>query len=131
MPVRHHPRTAGRSKYEMRRTYRVVLDLVDVKFLASYSTKPMHVFGGVGLACFLGAFLSGAAAVWLKWFVEPSRSFITTPLPLLTVLLVVMGVMSMLMGLLAELIVRTYYEASDRRTYELAAPDDAQRSDAT
>jgi len=122
MPVRHHPRTAGKSKYGIRRTYRVVLDLCVVKFLANYSTKPMHVFGGFGLACFVGAFLAGAAAVWLKWFADPPRSFIQTPLPLLTVLLVVLGAMSMLMGLLAELVVRTYYEASDRRTYELAGP---------
>ncbi len=120
MPVRHHPRTRGKSKYGLRRTYRVVLDLVVVKFLANYSTKPMHVFGGFGLMCFVAAFAAGAAAVWLKYFAEIPRSFIQTPLPLLTVLLVVVGVMSMLLGLLAELVVRTYYEASDRRTYELA-----------
>jgi hypothetical protein len=119
MPVRHHARTRGHSKYGIRRTYRVLLDLLVVKFLASHSTKPMHVFGGFGLMCFALAFLSGLAAVWLKWFADPPRSFIQTPLPLLTVLLLVLGFMAILMGLLAELIVRTYYEANDRRTYML------------
>jgi glycosyltransferase involved in cell wall biosynthesis len=131
MPVRHHPRTRGKSKYGIRRTYRVLLDLMVVKFLANYSTKPMHVFGGFGLACFVGAVFSAGAAAWLKWFAEIPRSFIQTPLPLLTVLLIVLGAMSILMGLLAELVVRTYYEASDRRTYELASPGRGQRSGTT
>lgn len=122
MPVRHHARTKGRSKYGIRRTYRVLLDLMVVKFLSSYSTKPIHVFGGFGLLCFVLAFVSGVAAVWLKYFADPPRTFIQTPLPLLTVLLVVLGFMSILMGLLAELIVRTYYEAQGRRTYQIAAP---------
>jgi glycosyltransferase involved in cell wall biosynthesis len=122
MPVRHRARAHGKSKYGFRRTYRVLLDLVVVKFLSSYSTKPIHVFGGFGLLCFVLAFLSGLAAVWLKYFVEPARSFIQTPLPLLTVLLVVLGFMSILMGLLAELVVRTYYEARGGRTYLLVPP---------
>jgi len=126
LPVNHRARTRGKSKYGIRRTYRVVLDLVVVKFLANYSTKPMHVFGGFGLVCFLLAFVAALGAAWLKWFHDPEISFIQTPLPLLAVLLAVLGVMSLLMGLLAELVVRTYYEASDRRTYELA--DDAQRA---
>jgi glycosyltransferase involved in cell wall biosynthesis len=122
LPVRHHPRSQGKSKYGLRRTYRVLLDLMVVKFLSSYSTKPIHVFGGFGLLCFVLAVLAGLAAVWFKYFADPARSFIQTPLPLLTVLLVVLGFMSILMGLLAELIVRTYYEAQGRRTYQLAVP---------
>ncbi len=122
MPVRHHPRIHGRSKYGFRRTYRVLLDLVVVKFLSSYSTKPIHVFGGFGLVCFVLAFVSGLAAVYLKYFGDPPCSFIQTPLPLLTVLLVVLGFMSILMGLLAELVVRTYYEARGGRTYLLVPP---------
>lgn len=119
IPVRHHPRTAGRSKYGFGRIWRVALDLLVVKFLASYSTKPIHVFGGFGLGCFGLAAVSALAAVWLKYFGEPARSFIQTPLPLLTVLLVVLGFMSILMGLLAELVVRTWYESQGRTTYVL------------
>jgi glycosyltransferase involved in cell wall biosynthesis len=123
MPVRHHPRTRGKSKYGLRRTYRVVLDLMVVKFLANYSTKPMHVFGGVGLLCFALAVISAAAAVWFKYVHEPPKSFIETPLPLLSVLLGVLGALAILMGLLAELVVRTYYEANDRKTYVLRSSE--------
>lgn len=119
VPVRHHPRTSGRSKYGFGRVWRVVLDLAVVKFLSSYSTKPIHVFGGFGLVCFVLAGVSGMTAVWLKYFVDPPRSFIQTPLPLLTVLLIVLGAMSILMGLLAELVVRTWYESQGRTTYVL------------
>jgi glycosyltransferase involved in cell wall biosynthesis len=122
VPVRHHPRKSGRSKYGLGRAWRVVLDLLVVKFLTSYSTKPIHVFGGFGLVCFVLSFLSGLAAVFLKYWGDPPRSFIQTPLPLLTVLLVVLGFMSILMGLLAELIVRTWYESQGRRTYALRTP---------
>jgi glycosyltransferase involved in cell wall biosynthesis len=121
MAVRHHARTKGKSKYGIGRTWRVVLDLLVVKFLASYSTKPIHVFGGFGLACFGLSFLAGAAAVWLKYWGDPPRSFIQTPLPLLTVLLIVLGFLSILMGLLAELIIRTYYEARGQRPYSIAS----------
>ena len=119
LPVRHHPRVAGKSKYGIGRVWRVVLDLVVVKFLTNYSTKPIHVFGGFGLACFALALASGLTAVWLKYFGDPIRSFIETPLPLLTVLLVVLGFMAILMGLLAELTIRTWYEAQGRTTYVL------------
>lgn len=119
IPVRHHARTFGKSKYGFGRIWRVVLDLLVVKFLSSYSTKPIHVFGGFGLLCFGLSILAAVAAVWLKYFVEPSRTFIQTPLPLLTVLLVVLGFMSILMGLLAELVVRTWYESQGRTTYVL------------
>jgi glycosyltransferase involved in cell wall biosynthesis len=129
-PVRHHPRTKGRSKYGIRRTYRVLLDLMVVKFLANYSTKPMHVFGGFGLMCFVCAVATAGTAAWFKWFAAQPKSFIETPLPLLTVLLVVLGVMAILLGLLAELVVRTYYEANDRKTYQIARRPD-QRSGAT
>ena len=119
VPVRHHARTAGKSKYGLGRSWRVVLDLLVVKFLTSYSTKPIHVFGGFGLACFVLASVTAAATLWLKFFAVPSKSFIETPLPLLTVLLVVLGFMAILMGLLAELVVRTWYESQGRPTYVL------------
>jgi glycosyltransferase involved in cell wall biosynthesis len=115
IPVGHHPRIAGSSKYGMGRIAKVILDLLVVKFLLSYSQKPIHVFGGVGLLMVLGAILSGGYAVYLKIFKQVS--FILTPLPLLCVLLLVLGFLSILMGFLAEILTRTYYESQGKPTY--------------
>lgn len=117
IPVHHFPRTAGSSKYGMRRIFKVILDLMVVKFLLSYSQKPIHVFGGMGLLMILGAFLSGGYAIYLKIFEEVS--FILTPLPLLSVLLLMLGFLSILMGFLAEILTRTYYESQGKPTYHI------------
>jgi hypothetical protein len=71
--------------------------------------------------CFLLGLLSGLLALYFKYLYEPPKSFIATPLPLLTVLMVVLGFLSILMGLLAELVIRTYYESQGRTTYRIAA----------
>jgi len=115
IPVRHHPRKSGLSKYGMGRVIKVILDLLVVKFLMSYSQKPIHVFGGVGLLMILGAILSGGYALYLK--IVDKVSFILTPLPLLCVLLLVLGFLSILMGFLAEILTRTYYESQGKPTY--------------
>ena len=115
LPVRHHPRVAGRSKYGMGRVIKVFLDILVVKFLDRHLTKPIYIFGGVGLAFIAVACASGTWALWLK-LVE-DVSFISTPLPLLVTLTFITGVMSLLMGLLAEMMVRTYYESQDKKTY--------------
>jgi glycosyltransferase involved in cell wall biosynthesis len=117
VPVRHHPRKFGSSKYGMSRVFKVILDLMVVKFLVSYSQKPIYVFGGMGLLMILGAFLSGGYAIYLKLF--ESVSFILTPLPLLCVLLLVLGSLSILMGFLAEILTRTYYESQGKPTYQI------------
>jgi glycosyltransferase involved in cell wall biosynthesis len=117
IPVRHFPRGSGRSKYGMSRVFKVILDLMVVKFLLSYSQKPIYVFGGMGLLMILGALLAGAYAVYLK-FVE-GTSFILTPLPLLCVLLLMLGFLSILMGFLAEILTRTYYESQGKPTYQI------------
>ena len=119
LPVDHHPRTHGKSKYGIERTIKVVLDLIVVKFLASYATKPIYVFGGFG---FFTLFLSFLAFVWMMVLKlapnEPlHRDFSETPLPLVVVMLMLVGVLSILVGLLAELTVRTYYESQGKRTY--------------
>ena len=113
--VHHNPRKFGRSKYGFWRVPKVILDLIVVKFLSDYAHRPIHVFGGLGLLCFAGGFLSGLYAVYLKCF--RSTSFIETPLPLLTVLLFVLGFSSILMGLIAEISIRLYYESQDKPTY--------------
>lgn len=115
VPVNHHPRIHGQSKYGLERVLKVLLDLMVVKFLASYANKPIYVFGGFGLASIGLSFAAGLWALYLK-FVE-GVSFVQTPLPLLVVLSFITGVMSVLMGLIAEIIMRTYYESQGKRVY--------------
>jgi glycosyltransferase involved in cell wall biosynthesis len=113
--VSHNPRVAGESKYGLERVLKVPLDLMVVKFLSSYSQKPIYVFGGFGLFTWFLALLTFFVMIYFKFW--GGKSFIATPLPLLAVLFILMGVISMLMGLIAELTVRTYHESQDKSTY--------------
>ncbi len=115
IPVTHHSRIHGKSKYGLERVAKVVLDLLVVKFLAKYSTKPIYVFGGFGLINIGFSFLAAGYAIWLKLF--EGVSFILTPLPLVTVMAFVTGIMSVLMGLVAEIVMRTYYESQGKAVY--------------
>jgi glycosyltransferase involved in cell wall biosynthesis len=115
IPVTHHARKFGKSKYGLERTMKVVLDLIVVKFLATFAQKPMYVFGGIGLMSFVVSGVSGLWALWLKFFGD--TSFVQTPLPLLFVMAAITGAMCILMGLLAELMTRTYHESQDKPTY--------------
>ena len=117
IPVRHHARKFGSSKYGLSRVFKVILDLIVVKFLLSYSQKPIYVFGGMGFLMILGSLVSGLYALYLKLF--KGVSFILTPLPLLCVLLLTLGFISILMGLLAEILTRTYYESQGKPTYQI------------
>ena len=99
---------------------KVLCDLVVVKFLDSYAEKPMYVFGGFSLVSFAISFVSGVMALYYKFFGH--KSFIETPLPLLCAMTFITGFMCILMGLLAEMIVRTYYESQKKRTY-VVLPD--------
>ncbi len=119
VPVTHHPRVHGQSKYGVDRVLKVVLDLIVVQFLARYANRPIYVFGGFGIAAITLAVLAGVWAVYLKYF--ENTSFIQTPLPLLVVTLFVTGGMSVLMGLLAEIIMRTYYESQGKPVYLVRA----------
>lgn len=113
--VNHLPRRHGKSKYGIERTLKVILDLIVIKFLGQYVQKPIYVFGGAGLVSILGAFAAGLWAIYLKIF--RATSFIQTPLPQLCVLLFVLGFNAILLGLLAEITIRTYYEAQNKKTY--------------
>jgi hypothetical protein len=115
IPVTHHPRIHGQSKYGLNRIFKVVLDLITVKFLSSYATKPIYVFGGAGFLSMGLALVVGVWAVYLKLI--GYADFIQTPLPLLTVTLFMVGVQLIMMGLLAEVIMRTYHESQDKATY--------------
>jgi glycosyltransferase involved in cell wall biosynthesis len=117
LPVSHHPRKAGKSKYGFDRVIKVVLDLLVVKFLDRHMVKPIYVFGGFGLLSLLISMMSGIWALYLK-FVD-HQSFILTPLPLLTVFSLLIAVMSVLMGLIAEMLVRTYFESQQRAPYDV------------
>jgi dolichol-phosphate mannosyltransferase len=115
IPVDHHARTMGVSKYGLSRTLKVVFDLVTIKFMASYQTKPIYVFGTFGMLAFAISFVAGLWAVFLK-FVE-GVSFILTPLPILAIVMFAVAVQFFLMGLLAEMQVRTYHESQAKAIY--------------
>ncbi|KXK01484.1 MAG: glycosyl transferase family protein [Acidobacteria bacterium OLB17] len=114
IPVDHHARTRGKSKYGISRTVKVIFDLMTIKFMASYQTKPIYVFGTFGMLAFLLALVAGIWAIVLK--IE-GTSFILTPLPVITVVMLAISVQFFLMGLLAELLVRTYHESQDKAIY--------------
>ncbi|NLW51694.1 MAG: glycosyltransferase family 2 protein [Candidatus Brocadiaceae bacterium] len=111
--VRHRPRTAGRSKYGLGRTFRVLLDLVTVKFMLKYFTNPLYFFGTVGL----WTLLCGIGILGIVVAKKLARGFDMTgnPLLYLSVMLGAMGVQFVMMGLIMEVLTRTYYE-SQRRT---------------
>jgi len=115
MSVRHHPRIHGVSKYGISRTLRVVLDLITVKFLLSYSTKPIQLFGKWGVYTLMAGFLSGGATVYMKFFEDLSMN--RNPLLILTALLIFMGVQFIVLGLLGEVNARTYHEAQGKPIY--------------
>jgi dolichol-phosphate mannosyltransferase len=117
IPVEHHARTMGKSKYGLSRTLKVVFDLMTIKFMASYQTKPIYVFGSFGMLAFAISLLSGLYAVFLK--IVHRADFVQTPLPILSVVMFAVGVQFVLMGLLAEMLVRTYHESQAKAIYAI------------
>jgi glycosyltransferase involved in cell wall biosynthesis len=117
--VRHHARKEGKSKYGFARTLRVLLDLTTVKFLGDYSTKPLYLFGFWGVAFIAGGFVSGIVTL-IEKFGTPMVYAHRNPLLLLAVMLFVVGVQLIGMGLLAELLVRTYHESQSKPVYLVA-----------
>jgi len=115
IPVEHHARTMGKSKYGLSRTLKVVFDLMTIKFMASYQTKPIYVFGSFGMLAFAISFVGGIYALYLKF--RHKADFVQTPLPVLTIVMFAVGVQFLLMGLLAEMLVRTYHESQAKAIY--------------
>src|SRR5687767_4163003 len=115
IPVEHHPRTMGKSKYGLSRTLKVVFDLMTIKFMASYQTKPIYVFGSFGMLAFAISIFGGLWALFLK--VIHKADFVQTPLPILAIVMFAVGVQFLLMGLLAEMLVRTYHESQAKAIY--------------
>lgn len=118
IPVEHHARTMGKSKYGLSRTLKVVFDLMTIKFMASYQTKPLYIFGSAGLLTFVISFLSGLFALLMKFASWPKHAdLVQTPLPVMAMVLLVLGIQFFLMGLLAEMLVRTYHESQAKSIY--------------
>jgi glycosyltransferase involved in cell wall biosynthesis len=114
--VNHHPRKFGKAKYGLERTLKVVLDLFTVKFLLDYSSKPIYLFGGTGMALmFLG--LADLLYLFIRRFWGVPAA--TSPLLLVGIMFAIMGFQSILMGLIAELLVRTYHESQSKTTYRI------------
>jgi len=115
VPVQHHPRRFGKAKYGLERTIKVILDLFTVKFLNTYSSKPIYLFGGLGVLLILAAFLVLLVLIGLRIF--SGEHMIRSPLLILSVMLVILGFQSIMQGLIAELLVRTYHESQNKLTY--------------
>jgi dolichol-phosphate mannosyltransferase len=115
IPVTHHARQFGESKYGISRTLKVVLDLLTVKFLSSYFTKPIYLFGMAGIWSLFFSFCAFCYMVVLKYWYD--TTFIETPLPILVAMFFMVGIQLILMGLLAELVMRTYHESQGKRIY--------------
>jgi len=115
IPVRHHPRLHGTSKYGISRTMRVVLDLMTVKFLLSYSTKPIQLFGKWGIYTILAGVLTGGLTLYMKLFEGMSMN--RNPLLILTAFLLFGGVQFIALGLLGEVNARTYHESQGKPIY--------------
>src|SRR5258707_5181432 len=117
VPVRHHARQFGSSNYGLDRIFKVILDLVVVKFFSGYLVKPIYIFGGVAAVFMLISGVAFMSMLYLK-FVE-GLSMIQTPLPVLSAMLFVLAVVVLLMGVLAEIMVRTYFESQGRLPYHI------------
>jgi len=117
IPVRHHARQFGHSKYGLDRTFRVVMDLLTISFIKKFLTRPMHVFGLLGmLSLFIGV-LSGLYLTFLKYGL--GQSIGDRPLLILAVLLTLTGIQLFSFGLLAEVLMRTYHESQNRPIYRV------------
>ncbi|MFZ5798905.1 MAG: glycosyltransferase family 2 protein [Desulfobulbaceae bacterium] len=115
VPVNHRPRRHGSSKYGISRTFRVILDLITVKFLLSYANRPIHVFGFIGLiSLFLGSFISVVLIIQRQFFEMPLAD---RPLLQLAILMVFIGIQFITFGLISELQVRTYHESQNKPIY--------------
>ncbi len=115
--VHHKPRLRGKSKYSILRTPKVMLDLLTVKFLLSYSTKPLQIFGLFGIA---GGLAGGILGLWLSYErLVLKHSIANRPLLLLAVLLIVIGIQFITLGLMAEIMVRAYHESAAKKIYHI------------
>jgi len=117
IPVEHHARQFGQSKYGLKRVFKVLLDLITVKFMGSYSTKPIYIFGGTGLVLMASGLISGGAVVVMK--LATGQNMTGNPLLYLTILLVITSILFIQMGILAEILIRIYHESREMSPYNV------------
>jgi glycosyltransferase involved in cell wall biosynthesis len=117
VPVQHHPRRYGKTKYGLERTFKVILDLLTVKFLLSYAAKPIYLFGGAGVGLILISALTLFILLVRRVFF--SISVLASPFFQMSAMFLILGFQSILMGLIAELLVRTYHESQHKPTYTI------------
>jgi len=115
MPVRYQPRKYGKSNYGIARTGRVILDLVVIRFLDRYMQRPIHFFGQAAFYSILISILSFALAMYFK--LTHQKDFIQTPLPIITAMFFIVGILMILLGVIAEMVMRIYYESQSKGTY--------------
>jgi glycosyltransferase involved in cell wall biosynthesis len=115
IPVTHHARHAGESKYGLSRTIKVVFDLITIKFMSSYLTKPLYLFGSAGLICLAVSVITLMLALFLRFVHDIHLN--RMPLATFAMVMFGMGIQFIFMGLLAEMIVRTYHESQNKPTY--------------
>ncbi len=117
LPVNYAPRKYGKSNYGIFRTYKVLLDLLLIKFLDKYMHRPIHFFGGAGILSFIVMFLATALAVYFK--VTGQKDFVQTPLPTIAAMFFLVGVLMVLLGILSEMLMRIYYESQDAFPFKI------------
>jgi len=115
--VNHRERIHGKSKYGLSRIFRVLLDLLFIKFFMTYMNRPIHFFGGIGFVSLALGFVVGLASIFLKFFAD--INLVRTPLPVLSALFLIVGVQLVVMGVLAEMIMRVYYESQQKTPYRI------------
>ncbi|HRH37308.1 MAG TPA: glycosyltransferase family 2 protein [Flavobacteriales bacterium] len=115
VPVNYQPRRFGKSNYGLFRTYKVLLDLLLIKFLDKHMTKPIHFFGGIGFLSFIVAFFTGSLALYFK--ITGQKDLVETPLPVITAMFFIVGMLMILMGVLAEMMMRVYFETQRKTPY--------------
>ena len=117
IPVSYRPRQFGKSNYGIMRSYRVILDLILIKFLEKYLHRPIHFFGGIGIFSCLVAFMAGLLAFYYKF--TGQKTLIETPLPTICAMFLTIGVQMILIGVIAELLMRTYYESQHKSPFSI------------
>jgi glycosyltransferase involved in cell wall biosynthesis len=124
--VHHHPRKHGKANYGLERTIKVILDLFTVQFLTKFSQKPIYLFGGVGLGLMV---ISFALFLWLAIRrIVAAVSVLGSPWFQISVMMFILGFLAMLLGLIAELVMRTYYESQDKKTYAIREVVDPEKN---
>lgn len=117
IPVRYQSRIHGKSNYGIARTYKVLLDLILIRFLQRYHNRPIHFFGGAGFISLVVSLLALSLAVYFK--ITGQKDFVQTPLPLFSAIFFLVGVLMIMLGINAEIQMRTYYESQNREAYQI------------